>query len=295
MDFEFYHNFIVVAETGNLTEAAQKLAIVQPALSRQIKSLEKRYGVKLIQTNRGKRSLVLTEAGIDFLAKARQLCLTEENLSLDMQGYSQKAVGTLHFSVSPAVAQLFMEEYLLPFSKSYPNISFQLREEAVSEQIVSIRRGLSDFAYANAPIPDTTGMECFRLRTERFYAVYNPNILPLDIPKEQPIKLPQLVQYPLSCNFGCYGLVNHLFEEQQLTPDFRFVSTTGISAVEFVRQNPAIAIVSDATSSQTALARRLIDEKDLFYEQTLFWSAQLRLRPIVSAFLNFFENKNKKL
>ena len=67
MDFEFYRNFITVAETGNLTTASKKLALAQPALSAQIKTLEHYYGAKLIQTARGKRQLTLTEAGERFL------------------------------------------------------------------------------------------------------------------------------------------------------------------------------------------------------------------------------------
>ena len=40
MDFDFYRNFITVAETGNLTTASKKLSLAQPALSAQIKTLE---------------------------------------------------------------------------------------------------------------------------------------------------------------------------------------------------------------------------------------------------------------
>ena len=43
MDFDFYRNFIVIAETGNISAAAKRLSIVQPALSAQIKTLEKYY------------------------------------------------------------------------------------------------------------------------------------------------------------------------------------------------------------------------------------------------------------
>ena len=64
MDFEFYRNFITVAETGNLTTASKKLALAQPALSAQIKTLEHYYGAKLIQTARGKRQLTLTEGSL---------------------------------------------------------------------------------------------------------------------------------------------------------------------------------------------------------------------------------------
>ena len=107
MDFEFYRNFITVAETGNLTTASKKLALAQPALSAQIKTLEHYYGAKLIQTARGKRQLTLTEAGEAFLGKARQICRTEETILLDMQSFNKKASGTLRFSVFACQKHLF--------------------------------------------------------------------------------------------------------------------------------------------------------------------------------------------
>ena len=153
MDFEFYRNFITVAETGNLTTASKKLALAQPALSAQIKTLEHYYGAKLIQTARGKRQLTLTEAGEAFLGKARQICRTEETILLDMQSFNKKASGTLRFSVSPAKSTFFINTYLRPFAAAYPEICFQFREEAVSAQTRHIAENSSDFAFGNAPLP----------------------------------------------------------------------------------------------------------------------------------------------
>ena len=130
MDFEFYRNFITVAETGNLTTASKKLALAQPALSAQIKTLEHYYGAKLIQTARGKRQLTLTEAGEAFLGKARQICRTEETILLDMQSFNKKASGTLRFSVSPAKSTFFINTYLRPFAAAYPRPDI-LRKTAV--------------------------------------------------------------------------------------------------------------------------------------------------------------------
>ena len=71
MDFAFYRNFITVAETGNLSAAAKRLGIVQPALSAQMKAIERNYGVQLFKMQRGKRHIELTEAGETFLQQAR--------------------------------------------------------------------------------------------------------------------------------------------------------------------------------------------------------------------------------
>ena len=174
MDFEFYRNFITVAETGNLTTASKKLALAQPALSAQIKTLEHYYGAKLIQTARGKRQLTLTEAGEAFLGKARQICHTEETILLDMQSFNKKASGTLRFSVSPAKSTFFINTYLRPFAAAYPEICFQFREEAVSAQTRHIAENSSDFAFANAPLPSPQLFAAHKTQKEYFYAVYSP-------------------------------------------------------------------------------------------------------------------------
>ena len=175
MDFEFYRNFITVAETGNLTTAAKKLSLAQPALSAQIKTLEQYYGTPLVKTARGKRQLLLTEAGTAFLDKARQICRTEEGLLLDMQSFNKKASGTLHFSVSPAKSAFFLAAYLRPFAALYPDICYQFREEAVSAQISHINESRSDFAFANAPLPAPQLFNAHKSQKEYFYAVYSPD------------------------------------------------------------------------------------------------------------------------
>ena len=91
MDFAFYRNFITVAETGNLSAAAKRLGIVQPALSAQMKAIERNYGVQLFKMQRGKRHIELTEAGETFLQQVRQLCNTEDDISLRMQAFGRRA------------------------------------------------------------------------------------------------------------------------------------------------------------------------------------------------------------
>ena len=53
--------FAAVAELGNVTQAARRLHVAQPALSRQIQDLEEELGVKLLE--RSTRGIKLTEAG----------------------------------------------------------------------------------------------------------------------------------------------------------------------------------------------------------------------------------------
>ena len=289
MDFEFYRNFVTVAETGSLTAAAKKLAIAQPALSAQLRTMEKYYGVRLIKTGRGRRQLVLTEAGRDFLRKAEQLCLTEENIVLDMQGYSRQAAGTLRFSVSYVAVQSFMDTFLLPFSRRWPQIDFQLREEGVSSQMESLKNGLSDFAYANAPLADSDEFVSRRIRKERFVAAGRPELLKRLSGGSGSLELAVLEGTGICCNFGCYGILRKRLGELGISPPVRFISTSGSAAVSFAESGGGVAIVSEdsVTKPGSGLMVLPLTGEPLSFEQKLYWLKKLSPSPAARTFLSF--------
>src|ERR671914_584475 len=73
MDVEIRHlrSFVAVAEERNFTRAAERLHLAQPALSAQIRQLEQRMGVQLLE--RTTRKVDLTPAGEALLEGARTL------------------------------------------------------------------------------------------------------------------------------------------------------------------------------------------------------------------------------
>lgn len=295
MNTDFYKNFIVVAQTGNITEAAEKLNFAQSALSKQINTLEKYYGVTLLEKRRGKRQVVLTDAGLDFLRRAQEICQSEEGISLDMQAYKKSVGGTLRLSISQVAVNNFMEKYIMPFAKLYPEVNFQLHEETVVEQLKSLKDNVIDVAYANAPLPETASFICKPLHVERFYAVYKKENT-LDFNPGNKMKLQQLKDLPLSCNYGCLGLLNKLCNGMGFVPEIRFIVTTGSAATKFAEEGSSIAVVSGASCQRLpkGMARSFIDEKELSYEQTLLWSANNRQSPVVKLFLDFVLEQNGK-
>ncbi|MCQ2361764.1 MAG: LysR family transcriptional regulator [Acidaminococcaceae bacterium] len=273
MDFEFYRNFITVAETGNLTAAANKLSLAQPALSNQIKTLERHYGVKLMETSRGRHNISLTEAGVDFLTKARLICEQEENITIDMQNYKQETNGKLRFAVSYGVVPIFLKNYLQPFSKLYPKINFQLLEIPANEQITAIRNNTADFAYANAPMPNMENCTCKKLDWENFYVVYkkknNINFQP-----KQTLHLTDLKNIPISTTYGCYTLLRELCKKYNFVPKIAFISNNGNTGIQFAENGNSVAIASNSCCQflPPQLEKVLIKDKDFKFEQTLFWS-----------------------
>src|SRR3989442_7783700 len=69
MELRRHRSFVAVAEEGSFLRAASRLRVAQPALSKQIRDLEREVGVKLFE--RLPRGARVTPAGEDFLRNSR--------------------------------------------------------------------------------------------------------------------------------------------------------------------------------------------------------------------------------
>jgi len=294
MDFGFYRNFITIAEAGSLTAAARKLAVAQPALTAQAKTLEQYYGAKLIRTSRRKRALELTEAGEVFFAKAKQICNAKDNLALDMLNFSKKAESTLRFGVSPAKCDFFISRYLLPFIALCPNVSYQFHSEIVELQTVHISSGSLDFAFANAPLPVPQLYSLCRRRLEYFYAVYARKSSPVRNAAD-PLPLAELSELPVCCTYGNYPLLRKVCAKYGFTPKIRFITNTFAAALDFARRDGSVAILNLMPEEEVEGCVKLrLDNGDLRFEQTLYWLATEKLSPVARPFLEFCRERNEE-
>lgn len=292
MDFDFYRNFIAVAEAGNISAAAKRLSLVQPALSAQIKTLEKYYGVQLFKTNRGKRHIELTEAGEAFLQQAKLMCGTEDNISLAMQAFSKKAMGTLRIGVSHVRSEYFLQRYLIPFAHTQPHITYQFHDAAVTEQQSLLDKGQLDFAFANAPLTLCEGMSSLKVATEYFYVIY-PQEASVPWQTTDSVTPAQLATLPLCCNYGSYGLLRGVCQEYGVQPKVVFIATTAQNAVAFAGSGLGFAVVAALPDDEVppGLRRVLVRDAKLSFAQILYWNADARLSPAAQLFLDFFQKQ----
>lgn len=96
--------FLTVADTLNFARAAEQLHITQPAVTQQIKALEKELGVRLF--HRSTHSVRLTEEGLLFVADAIQMVAVEDRAKRRFAGHSAEtfetlAVGCIHAQALP--------------------------------------------------------------------------------------------------------------------------------------------------------------------------------------------------
>ena len=141
-----------IATEKNFTKAAELLYISQPALSKQIKTLEKNLDTLLI--NREPNQISLTENGKVFLQYAeRILALGEESCRalIDLKNGER---GNLTVGASQTIGTYFMPRVLVLFAQNYPQIDLKVHVNSTRVIAKNVRNREIDIAIVGGEIPE---------------------------------------------------------------------------------------------------------------------------------------------
>ena len=160
--------FEAAARHESFTRAAEELCVTQGAVSHQVKALEADLGLKLF--NRERQRLIITEAGRQYLAVARdaldRIAMGTERL------VKRQSSGVLTVSTSPDFAAKWLVHRLGRLAEAHPGID--LRVSATLHHV--------DFAGEDVDIAvrhgdgDWPGLHVTRLCTEQLFAVCSPKL-----------------------------------------------------------------------------------------------------------------------
>ncbi len=146
------HYFVTVAEEGQLTGAARKLFVAQPALSQAIAQLEQQLGVQLLE--RHARGVSLTAAGDAFYAKAHAAVHAAFEAELFARSLVRASSGTLELGFMGTLPMVEAPELFATFSSSAPHVDLQFRELSFPTAPLSGWIEPVDVALCCAPMPD---------------------------------------------------------------------------------------------------------------------------------------------
>lgn len=108
----------------NITKAAQRLYISQPALTNRIQQLEKEFGVQIV--NRGRRGVQFTPQGEYLATCAHDMLLSIQMMKENVQNMENNVAGTLRLGVSNFFTDYKLPNLLKLFKEQYPNIEFKV-------------------------------------------------------------------------------------------------------------------------------------------------------------------------
>lgn len=149
MELRHLRYFVAVAETENVSRAASKLHISQPALSRQVGDLEDELGFLLLE--RGAKSVRLTEAGRTFLAEARAVLQRAEEAVRAAKAVATGIKGELHVGYAPSLTARILPPTLRAFQAELPNVRVKLHDLSTEEMFNWLNEGKLGFAFVAKP------------------------------------------------------------------------------------------------------------------------------------------------
>ena len=121
MNLDHVRSFSEVIKRGSLSEAARALGVSQPAVSNQIKRLERELGMELlIRDERGVVSL--TAAGEVFLTFAEQVVAAHEEMLQQLDHLKEEVSGELVIAASTTPGEFVLPQLLSDFKAHYPQI-----------------------------------------------------------------------------------------------------------------------------------------------------------------------------
>lgn len=141
-----------VAAEKNCTRAAEILYISQPTLSKQIKLLESRLGVLLI--DRQARNFSLTEAGKIFLRYSERILTLCEESCRSLNDFKNGDRGSLIVGASQTVGTYLIPRILSLFAQNYPQINFKIQVESTQNISKSILNRQIDIAIVGGLVPE---------------------------------------------------------------------------------------------------------------------------------------------
>jgi DNA-binding transcriptional LysR family regulator len=194
MDLRHLRTFVTVAELGTVSKAASRLHVAQPALSRQIASLEDELGVKLF--DRVGRRLLLTSEGEQMLSDCRGLLNYARALGERAEVLRRGDVGVLRVCASPHLIEGIFPELFHRYAERYPDVQVRLIDVVGAEAFAMLERGECHLVQSlvSAIAPDEQRFERFPLAPMEMLAACHPRV---KLGKGGEVEIDRLAPYPL--------------------------------------------------------------------------------------------------
>ncbi len=151
MNLNHLRSFLEVTKRGSLSEAARARRISQPAISNQIKRLERELGmVLLIRSERGVVSL--TAAGEVFRAFAAQVMTAHEEMMQRLNHLREEISGELVIAASTTPGEFILPQLLTDFRARYPQVETKVTIADTKDVVEKVLARQCDIGFIGAPI-----------------------------------------------------------------------------------------------------------------------------------------------
>jgi LysR family transcriptional regulator, transcription activator of glutamate synthase operon len=145
MELRQLRYLVALADERHFTRAAAREHVAQPALSQQIRRLERELGIPLVE--RTTRRVALTEAGVRLVERARRALGEIEAGQAELQALAGIRTGRVGIGAIQALGPLDLPLLLAAFHERHPGVELAVREEPSETLAAMVQEGSLDLAF----------------------------------------------------------------------------------------------------------------------------------------------------
>lgn len=280
VDFSQLRAFVTVAHEGNLTRAAAKLHLTQPAVSLQIKALQRSLDLALFSRTPG--GMALTDDGARLLPLAERVLASITDL--------RQAASALHSTLSGnlAIGTILDPEFtrlgafLKLLVETYPQLSTELQHGMSGWVLQQVRAGALDIGYYLG-IP---GREChYQTLTTFTYNVVAPRGWRARVIGRDWAGLASLPWVWTPPESAHNRMLSRVFAQHKLSPNKVALVDQEPSMLDLVKSGVGLSLVRESTALKEAHAHGLViaDRVSLQTELTFICLARRKNEPAIAA------------
>jgi DNA-binding transcriptional LysR family regulator len=261
--------FVAVAAELNFSRAAERIHVVQSALSASVGRLEKELDVELF--DRSKRQIALTAAGEVFLEHAREVIHTAHRARTSVDAFREQLTGTVTLGTLMSWGTLDLPAALEEFRRSNPLITVRLRQSLTGSagHMAAIANGQMDLALVSTASPGSQLVALRELMREPMVFVCESSHALADRARVQLADLDghDFINFPLG--WGIRQRLDAGFAAAGVYPISAYEVADYAIAAELIRHRLATAILP------TSVAHRFADLRTVPLHPSITWTLSI--------------------
>jgi len=244
MELKQLRSLVALADSDlNVSRAAQRLHLVQSAVSQHLSRLERELGTRLF-LRQGKRLTALTAAGERVLHYAREALSIRENILAVGRDHVNEDVGVLRLGTTHTQARYALPPVIRAFRADYPKVSLQINQSAPDQLAAMAADDSVDFAICTEALAEHGSLSvipCYRWNRSLIAPFGHPLL------QRRPLSLALLCEYPLisyTYGFTGAGSLRAAFARDGLQPDLVLGAADTDVIKTYVREGLGVGIIA---------------------------------------------------
>ena len=285
MDFDQIDTIIEIAKHNSFSRAAEHLYRTQPAISKQVRSLELELGQKLF--HRTGKQVQLTSAGRILLEHCQQLAELRRQAKEALERMRHVPRGRLAVGANEATSLYVLPPVFAAFGARYPEVRLRIHRNFTRKLVERVLANTLDFAVVSLPV-DEKDLAVLPLFRDELVVIVPPRH---PLAGQRSVTVEQLADHPLI--FPRTGRTRALFERvfanRSLEPRVSLELASVEAIKEFVAVGLGVSLISRSFAAQEAINGTLrlipLEGLKLVRELGLIYHRDKCICPVMEAFL----------